>query len=550
MITWGRFIGIIHFYGGKYMPMMERPAVFPLENGGKYWEHEFKNFFLKVYVPATKIDGQVHNYGFRAPMITVFEEERRSIEDAVGFAEESGLAKIASSVDSTVLFVYPTCEGGWDKADEELYKELIAETKMNPDYSEGIVSITDFFTGEFKGYFIRGAVFRADIFSFGKSADYCARNLIRTIEGEYLWGPGEITPAMISMERLSIEPRIERKDIPLMSVGNSDEINAALSSSEEVLIKEKTEYEKDFKSFVRRFKMWCGKIEYEPDFEKLGMIEEAGFTVVNTSKDNKGRYKDQPTHKAGYFAYYNKGLLEKGKVPLLLGFHGGGDSSMYLTFVAGWWEVCHKYDFLFVSVENHQDIRATEVMEMIEDLKKKYPIDEKRIYATGFSMGSGKTWDMYQEYPEVFAGLAPCSALFPIKDNPFGLSLGDPRLNTDIAVPLFYSGGEESPLPELPCQAATCIDRMQYAASVNKLKTRFDIDFDKKDSWSDKYYGIPGDRVEKIPDESRGSVLTVNYYLSEDGVCRTAFASVSGQGHECREHSCENAWKFISKFSR
>ena len=35
---------------------------------------------------------------------------------------------------------------------------------------------------------------------------------------------------------------------------------------------------------------------------------------------------------------------------------------------------------------------------------------------------------------------------------------------------------------------------------------------------------------------------------SEDGVCRTALASVSGQVHECRQHTNENAWKFLSQF--
>ena len=76
------------------------------------------------------------------------------------------------------------------------------------------------------------------------------------------------------------------------------------------------------------------------------------------------------------------------------------------------------------------------------------------------------------------------------------------------------------------------------------------ISFDQKDSWEDPIWGVKADRVEKIEDPSRGSVLTVNYYNSKDGVCRTAFASVSGQVHECRQHSCENAWKFISKFTR
>ena len=59
-----------------------------------------------------------------------------------------------------------------------------------------------------------------------------------------------------------------------------------------------------------------------------------------------------------------------------------------------------------------------------------------------------------------------------------------------------------------------------------------------------------GEKTEKVPDASRGSTLTIQYYESEDGVCRTALASVSGQVHECRRHTNENAWKFISRFTR
>ena len=49
---------------------------------------------------------------------------------------------------------------------------------------------------------------------------------------------------------------------------------------------------------------------------------------------------------------------------------------------------------------------------------------------------------------------------------------------------------------------------------------------------------------------ARGGTLTIHYYDSDDDVCRTAFAGVSNQQHECRRHSCENAWKFISQFTR
>ena len=88
-------------------------------------------------------------------------------------------------------------------------------------------------------------------------------------------------------------------------------------------------------------------------------------------------------------------------------------------------------------------------------------------------------------------------------------------------------------------------------AEVNRLKKDFgSVRFEEKDSWENPFWGLSGDRTEQIPDPSRGSVLTVQYYDSEDGVCRTAFASVSEQVHECRKHSIENAWKFISKFTR
>ena len=534
------------------MGIFNRPEVTKLPDGGRYWEHTYEDFYLKAYVPSSKIDGEVFNYGYRAPLLIVFEEYPQSMEEAIAFAENNGLAQIASEVDSSVLFVYPTCEGGWTNASINLYQSLIAEVKIDPVYADGIVAFNNFFTKTFEGYFIRGAKFRTDIYSFGESADYVARYLLDTVEGEYLWGPGEITPAMCSMERLSFVPEIKRKDIPVLSVGNSSEINTVFENGcENILVKDNADYISDFKSFVWKYIMWCGHIEYEPDFEELGMIEETGTFTVKTSDRNIGRYKGTAEHPAGYYAYYNKGLMDNGNVPLVIGFHGGGDSSMYHTFGTRWWDIAHRYGFLYVSVENHHDLPAPEAIQVLDILKKKYPIDEKRIYATGFSMGSAKTWDMYHEYPTVFAGFMPCSALFPAKDNPFGLSCDDPRCNNTVAVPMFYSGGEASPLPELPFQADSSLERVKYLARTNKLKADFNaLEFTDKDKWEDPIYGIPGDRTEKIPDDTRGSVLTVNYYESEDGICRTALASVSGQGHECRHHSCENAWIFISQFTR
>ena len=531
------------------MAMKERPEVREI-TGGKCWEHTFEKFFLKVYVPDNTLDGQVNNYGFRAPLLLVFEEERQEMDSAVRFARESGLAKVAADADSSVLFVYPTGEGGWAGAGADFYAAVIAEIKMIQEYRDGIVESYDFFARKFKGYFVRGAIFRADIYSFGASADYVAKNLLTTLQGEYLWGPGEITPAMCSMENLSVIPDVQRKDIAVISVGNSEAANRAFEGCEHLLVKERAEYEKDYYAFVKQFKMWCGRIEYEPDFTALNMTEEAGCAAVKTSPDNNSPFKNEATHRVGYFAYYNNGLFDNGPVPLVLGFHGGGDSSMYLTFVAGWWEIAHRYGFLFVSVENHQFVTATEAVELLEELKKRYKIDEKRIYATGFSMGAGKTWDCATQYPEVFAGVMPASALFGVYKNFFGGPVTTP-INKTVQIPVFYSGGERSHVPELPRQMDSALERVQYVAEVNRLKKPFgSLSFADRDSWENPFWGLSGERREEIYDPSRDSTLTVEYYDSEDGVCRTALGCVSGQVHECRHHSIENAWKFISQFTR
>ena len=86
------------------MAMMERPEV-KVCDGGKCWKHEFPSFTMKVFVPDNDLDGQTNNYGFRAPLLLVFEEEKQGMESAVDFAHKTGLSDIAARYDSSVLFI-------------------------------------------------------------------------------------------------------------------------------------------------------------------------------------------------------------------------------------------------------------------------------------------------------------------------------------------------------------------------------------------------------------------------------------------------------------
>ena len=200
----------------------------------------------------------------------------------------------------------------------------------------------------------------------------------------------------------------------------------------------------------------------------------------------------------------------------------------------------------FWDAQRARTVPDEEVMELIEHLKERYPVDDRRIYATGFSMGGCKTWDLFQEYPETFAALAPMDATFEVGLNQYGEAA--PAVNRTHPVPVFYAAGEQTPLPEMPCQAEQCMDRAQYVFDVNRIRKPYGLKFEVRDSWPEKFWGVPGDRVEKVNDPSRGAVLTLHYYDSTDGVCRTVFGGVDNQGHECREHTCGEAWRFMQQF--
>lgn len=532
------------------MGMKQFPEMQVCDNGAKLWQHSFESFRVKVYVPEGNPLADIVNFGFKAPYLLVFEENEMTMEQAAAFAEERGFAKVAADYSASVVFVYPNNETGWDGATEQLFIDLVAESRIGPYFQDGVFRSMDRFTHQWGELFLRGAIFRTFLYGKGKSADYIARCCLKTLQGLYLWGPGEITLTAATLEGLSIVPDVQRRDIPIVSIGNSAEINAALERDcDHLLIRDAANMEDEFRSFLQPFKRWCGVLEKEDDMTGIGMVEEPAFAVVPTSADNLGDDKDTEQHRIGYIAWYNKGLLDAGKVPVVLAFHGGGDSALHMAHVSGWYRVAKRNNFLLITVENHLNSTATEAVALLEELKKKYPIDEKRVYASGFSMGGIKTWDLFQEYPGVFAALAPMGATVEVGHNVYFGPTGK-EINQSVPVPVFYCGGEISPLPELPCQGQKCVDRMAWVLKVNDVDRVYDVEYENRSTWDNTFLGINGDRVEQICDTSRGSTLTVHYFTSRDGVERTAFSSVSGQAHECREHTCEHAWQFMSRFTK
>ena len=530
--------------------LSEKPEVRTNEAGTKFWNASFETFEVKAVIPVTAEPGDIINYGFEAPMLVVLKDSLPVDEDAETYGTKTGLCTIASRKAGAVLFVAPKVSGGWKNCDESLFTELIANTKIHQYHEDGFAVLHNRFTHRCEGWAIRGAIFRTILFAKGEAADYVAGKLMKNIQGDWLWGPGDVTESGVVLENLSVVPDIRRRDIPVVSISNSEEINRAIcANADYVKVAENDNFAEIYDEFSGRFMRWSGRLQDSVNFDAIGMVEEFAYETVTTSKENRGDDEGTETHRIGYIAYYNKGLFDGTAKPMVVAFHGGGDSAMHIAQVSEWYRVAHDHDFLLICVENHLNSTATEMKEFIGKLIEKYDVDVTRIYASGFSMGGCKSWDLYQEYPEIFAGLAPMSATFEVGLNVFGQPAHH-DINQNTLVPIFYVGGEESPLPELPFQALKCLERMKYVMKVNDIMLENKEDYEKQENWTNKVWGISGDETEVFHDEVRDRDLTAQYFKSKDGVVYTSFGSVSRHGHECAYHSCEHAWQFLSRFAR
>lgn len=112
------------------------------------------------------------------------------------------------------------------------------------------------------------------------------------------------------------------------------------------------------------------------------------------------------------------------KVPLLFYFHGGGCVPLYGAEQSDWHEIADREGFIVVYPEASQknmwnawddrELLAHSDKDffyaLIQHMKKTYPIDETRIYVSGFSMGGMMSNAMASVFPDVIAAAAPCNA--------------------------------------------------------------------------------------------------------------------------------------------
>jgi predicted esterase len=115
-------------------------------------------------------------------------------------------------------------------------------------------------------------------------------------------------------------------------------------------------------------------------------------------------------------------LDPKKPVPLVVAMHGaGGSENMFFeTYGAGHVvKLCKERGWLLVSPRAGLGFGLTAgppVGEIVDELAKRYPVDAKRVFIVGHSMGSGMAFDAVQKYPGKFAAVAGLGGGGKIRD--------------------------------------------------------------------------------------------------------------------------------------
>lgn len=237
------------------------------------------------------------------------------------------------------------------------------------------------------------------------------------------------------------------------------------------------------------------------------------------------------------------------KYPLVLVFHGNGQNIDGYMHLMDWPVVGDKHGFITVGVSapgqpgglGHPSNES--VLELVDALSAKYPIDTTRIYSTGYSMGGMKSWELGMKNPECFAAIAPTEAI------PGMVPGAEAPVVPALKIPTLFIAGEDEIFPMLPSNSPAAIDLIKAFSQANG----FDYN-GKFDESLDQYYGLKADRTyayNRAPGTHDGAgVWTIHELDDENGVPVTLLTSVSQLGHSAWMPSAERIWNYFSHFSR
>ena len=487
------------------------------------------------------------------PIFVVMGNEKYTAESVPAAAEKTGLKQLAFDEGAIVVFLNPVGDS-WADEDLEGFSQIF--TKFSDSSNDNYVE------GKTENGVYAGSLQRIYVFAEGGAADFAARNFNRQVSCFVDYGMyqlnNDVTPACAVLINPSVDMPDAKEydfDIPMAVVNpvQTEQAEAALVN----LVPETgccavTTGEFDagtilplYQSLVSSVRRQSGVIVTIPDLEALGMTEQVVTRTLSVGDVTCYEYTSAAFEGA-----------EEGSVPLLLMFHGGGNHAQYFAWASGWMDIAAEENLYLVSVDRHTDLTSAEIVELLGMLEEEHPqIDKSRIYATGFSMGAVKCWNLALKYPELFAGLLPCDAGYMSESGSNGSDLEGITIEDDlemknVIIPIFYvAGGNSFTHEDVSLDDAGNMNNvgvvLQRIFAMNQVDEEYFYDAEKNVNW-----GLEPSDVVTVEEPTFHTDLEISSFPGADGVVYTELCFDVTKGHETYPQDGVNGWEFIRHFSR
>jgi hypothetical protein len=275
----------------------------------------------------------------------------------------------------------------------------------------------------------------------------------------------------------------------------------------------------------------------------------AGMQVIKVDGENNGIFESSPNNY--WYEFIPRAVQEAmsrssaEKFPMMLCLHGGGDHPVYEAESIGWSQLCIDHNIIMVSPNpsGATAAQAAKVMELVDYMIDKYPVDTSRIYAAGFSGGARSTLGVSNNFPERFAAVSPMSCV----SGPFYTDLlaGLSKYAYDLDLPICVIGqGMETESTNFNGEYVW-FDAIQGIYTLNEIpQYPGSLDYTRY-----PYWGFP------IEDEVRHSTATgfaiwQGYKYDANGIPLVSFAHTEGTTHTHYPEYAPILWDWLSRFSR
>lgn len=331
-----------------------------------------------------------------------------------------------------------------------------------------------------------------------------------------------------------------------------------------VLEESRLDFEKTAGAFLRQYRRIntgkYGDTAKRMDFEKVS------FDIYEND-DSLGDHGN-PAHT--WFVHVPSSA--RGKLPVMLFFHGGSDNPAEAAEMSRFHELGEKEGFITVYpwgsdtaswncnyAENGYDDVAY-IHALIDWLKRKYPVDETRIYLSGFSNGAAMAQVYAMEYPEEIAGVCHIDSNWPgHRLGPAGIreeevtafQRGKKRKEEyDFRMPIWYTYGTGE--PSYPVYRG-CSQQLQYDfwKEYNHIPVK---ETPKRENPHPCGCGVPGDMCEEliVSDQYPEHRYQVNRFYSDDATPMNLYNYVMmhDKGHEVAPFDPLLGWNYVKQFRR